>query len=158
MKKQDIWWHLLMKIKSEHFETKFLKLSKDKEQMTYTNEKLKWFEIIRASVSISAKFIIFTKIIADSELTKKHKFKKLKKSISEFNSVNEKLSVVNVKDIIFVDDTLQTSNIMNQQTETIISDYCSKTSRLSDDDWRKTLKKCKHASKDNDKKSSLIKR
>ena len=77
-----------MKIKSKHFEVKFSKSDENKEQITYTNEKLKQFKIIKASVLISVKFIIFTKIIADLKLTKKHEFKKLKKSISEFDSVN----------------------------------------------------------------------
>ena len=123
-----------MKIKSKHSEAKFLKSDEDKEQMTYTDEKLKQFKIIRALISISAKFTVSAEITADSELTKKHKFKKLKKLISEFNSADEKLSVTNTKDTISVNDTLQTSSIMNQQTEIIISDYHSKTSKSSDDD------------------------
>ena len=134
MKKQDIWWHLLMKIKSEHSEMKFLKFSEDKEWMTYTNEKLKWFEIIRASISISVKFTVSAEITADLKLTKKHKFKKLKKFISESDSADKKLSVTDAEDTIFINDTLQTFNIMNQQTEIIISDYHLKTSRLNDDD------------------------
>ena len=126
--------------------------------MTYTDEKLKQFKIIRALISISAKFTVLTEITADLKSTKKHKFKKLKKFISESDSIDEKLSVVNMKNMIFVNDTLQTFNIMNQQTEIIISDYHSKMSRLNDDDWKKTLKKHKCALKNNDKKSSLIKR
>ena len=145
-----------MKIKSKHFETKFLKLDEDKEQMMYTNEKLKQFKIIKALISINVKFTVFIKITANSKLTKKHKFKKLKKSISEFNFVNVQL--FNTKDIISADDTLQIFNIMNQQTEIIINDYCSKTSRLNNDNQRKTLKKHKHTLRNNDKKSLSIKR
>ena len=100
--------------------------------MTYINEKLKQFEIIRASVSISAKFTILTKITVNSKLTKKHKFKKLKKSILKSDFVDVQL--FNTKDITSANDILQTFSIMNQQTKIIISDYHSKTSRLSDDD------------------------
>ena len=104
--------------------------------MTYTNEKLKWFEIIKALISISVKFTVSAEITIDLKLTKKHEFKKLKKFISKLNFADKKLSVMNAKDTIFVNDTLQTSNIMNQQIEIIINDYHLKTSRLSDNDQR----------------------
>ena len=145
-----------MKIKSEHSETKFLKLNEDKKWMMYMNEKLKQFEIIKVSVSINAKFTISAEIITDLKLTKKHEFKKLKKSISESDFVDVQL--FDVKNTIFADDTLQTSSIMNQQMKIIISDYHLKTSKLSDDDWRKISKKCKCTSEDNDKESLLIRR
>ena len=145
-----------MKIKSEHFKTKFLKSDENKKQIMYTNEKFKWFKIIRALISISVKFTVLIEIIINLKLTKKHKFKKLKKFISEFNFVNVQL--LDVKDIIFVNNTLQTFNIMNQQIKIIISDYYSKTSRLNNDDWKKTLKKCKHTLRDNDKEFLSIKR
>ena len=145
-----------MKIKSKHFETKFLKLNEDKEWMTYMNKKFKWFKIIRALISISVKFTVSVKITVDLKLTKKHEFKKLKKSILKFDSADVQL--FNVKDMISANDTLQTFNIMNQQMKIIISNYYLKTSRLNNDDQRKTLKKCKHTLRDNDKKSLLIKR
>ena len=112
MKKQDIWWCFLMKIKSEHSEMKFLKSNENKKQMTYTNEKLKQFKIIRALILISAKFTVFTKITINSELTKKHEFKKLKKFISKLNFVNVQL--FDTEDMTSTDDTLQTFSIMNQ--------------------------------------------
>ena len=156
IKKQNIWWCFLMKIKSKHFKMKFLKFDEDKEWMMYTNKKLKQFEIIRALISINIKFTVLAEITADLKLTKKHEFKKLKKFISEFNSVNVQL--FDVKNTISADDALQIFSIMNQQMKIIISDYHLKMSKLNDDDWRKTLKKYKCALRDNDKEFLLIKR
>ena len=145
-----------MKMKTEHFSVKFSKLNEDKEQLTYTDQKLQQFEFIYTLILISAKSTIFTEITADSESIKKNKFKKLKKSISESDSKNVQL--LNIKKMTSMSDTVQTLNNINQKKEIMISDYHFKASQSDDSKQRKILKKCKQMLDSYDKKLSSMQR
>ena len=115
-----------MKMKTEHFSIKFSKFDENKEQLTYTDQKLQQFKFICTLILTSAKSTVFTEITADSESIKKNEFKKLKKSISESDSKNVQLS--DIKKITFMSDTVQTSDNINQKKEIMISDYHFKVS------------------------------
>ena len=153
-KKQSIWWCLLIKMKTEHSSVKFSKLSENKEQLIYTDQKLQQFEFICTSILTNAKLTVSVKITADSESIKKNKFKKLKKSISESDSNDVQLS--DIEKTTSISDIVQTSDTVNQKKKIMISDYHFKASWLNDRRWRKILKKHKWVLNSLDKKSSLV--
>ena len=130
-----------MKMKTEHSSIKFSKFSENKEQLTYTDQKLQQFKFIHILILINAKLTVFTEITADSKSIKKNKFKKLKKFISKFNSNNVQLS--DIEKTTSINDIVQTSDIINQKKKIMISDYHFKASQSDDNEQKKILKKYK---------------